>query len=134
VQIGNAQLTQKYEVKYLGMHLDRRLTWAKHVKTRTARPKSETNALATRKKINTINRKQTPPTQSTTQIHMQQRNSAMGDSLQFQHRNPPALSIQDSPIHSERTLVHKQPREMDTVFSEIKTWNTKYLRKLENHT
>jgi hypothetical protein len=31
-----------------------------------------------------------------------------GDSLQFQHRNPPALSVQDFPIHSERTLVHKQ--------------------------
>jgi hypothetical protein len=34
--------------------------------------------------------------------------AAMVGSLQFQHRNPPALSIQDSPIHSERTLVHKQ--------------------------
>jgi hypothetical protein len=28
---------------------------------KTAQPKSETNALATRKKINIINRKQTPP-------------------------------------------------------------------------
>jgi hypothetical protein len=37
-------------------------------------------------------------------------NSAMGDSLQFQQRNSPALSIQDSPIHSECTLVHKQPQ------------------------
>jgi hypothetical protein len=25
--------------------------------------------------------------------------------------DPPALSIQDSPIHSERTLVHKQPQD-----------------------
>jgi hypothetical protein len=33
-----------------------------------------------------------------------------GDSLQFQHQNPLALSIQDSPIHSECTLVHKQPQ------------------------
>jgi hypothetical protein len=71
------------------------------------KPKSETNALVTRKKINTTNRKQTP-IQSSTQSYKHLRNSAMGDSLQFQHRNPPALSIQDSPIHSERTLVHKQ--------------------------
>jgi hypothetical protein len=70
--------------------------------------KSETIALATRKKINTINRKQTPSIQSSTHTHMDLWNSAMGDSLQFQHRNPPALSIKDSPIHSERTLVHKQ--------------------------
>jgi hypothetical protein len=71
--------------------------------------KSETNELATQK-INTINRKQTPPIQSSTQTHMEPWNSAMGDSLQFQYQNPPALSIQDSPIHSERTLVHKQPQ------------------------
>jgi hypothetical protein len=31
------------------------------------------------------------------------------NNLQFQHRNTPAFSIQDSPTHSERTLVHKQP-------------------------
>jgi hypothetical protein len=35
----------------------------------------------------------------------------MGDSLQFQDLNPSALSIQDSPIHSERTLVYKQPQD-----------------------
>jgi hypothetical protein len=63
---------------------------------KTVQPKSETNALATRKKINTVNRKQTPPIQSSTQTHMDICNSAMGDSLQFQHRNLPATSIQDS--------------------------------------
>jgi hypothetical protein len=78
---------------------------------KTTQPKSETNAVATRKKINTINRKQTPPMQSSTQTHMETWNLAMGDSLKFQHRHPPALSIQDSPIHSERTLVPKQPQD-----------------------
>jgi hypothetical protein len=77
---------------------------------KTTQPKDESNALATRK-INTIDRKQTPTIQMSTQIHMDLWNPAMGDSLQFQHRNPPALSIQDSPIHSERTLAHKQPQD-----------------------
>jgi hypothetical protein len=62
---------------------------------KTAQPKSETNAMATLKKINTINRKQTP-IQSSAQTHMDLWNY------------PPALSIQDSLIHSERTLVRKQ--------------------------
>jgi hypothetical protein len=38
-------------------------------------------------------------------------NSAMGDSLQFQQLNPTELSIQDCPIHSERTFVYKQPQD-----------------------
>jgi hypothetical protein len=60
----------------------------------------------------------------------------MGDSLQFQHRNPPVLSIQDSPIHSEYINNHRihEDLQMNTVLSEIKKWNTKYLRNLENHT
>jgi hypothetical protein len=43
---------------------------------KTAQPKSETNALATRK-INTISTKQTTPIQSSTQTHMDLWNSAM---------------------------------------------------------
>jgi hypothetical protein len=80
-------------------------------KIKTAQPKSETNALAARKKINTVNRKQTSPIQSNTQISMDLWDSVMGDSLKFQHRNPPTFSIQDFPSHSERTLVHKQSQD-----------------------
>jgi hypothetical protein len=32
--MGNVYLPQKNEVKYLGMHLDRRLTWSKHIKSK----------------------------------------------------------------------------------------------------
>jgi hypothetical protein len=66
VQMGNVDLPQRNEVKYLSMRLDRRLTWAEHIK-KTAQSKSETNALPTPKKINTVNRKQTPPIQRSTQ-------------------------------------------------------------------
>jgi hypothetical protein len=68
---------------------------------------------------------------------MDLRNWAIEDSLQFQHRNPPAFPIQASPIQYERTLVHNNHRiyedlQMNTELSEIKNWSTKYLRKLEN--
>jgi hypothetical protein len=67
LKTGNVDLPQKNEVKYLSMHLDRWLTWGKHIKKKkTFQPKSETNALPTRK-INTINWKQTTPIQSSTQ-------------------------------------------------------------------
>jgi hypothetical protein len=62
----------------------------------------------------------------------------MGDGLQFQHRNPPALSIQESPIHSERTLEHKQHDPWRSTNEHSAQWykklNTKYWRKVENHT
>jgi hypothetical protein len=72
--------------------------------------KSETNALATQKKIHTVNRRQTP-IQSSTQTHMDLWISAMGDSHQFQHRNRSVFSVQYFPIHSESTLIHKQPQD-----------------------
>jgi hypothetical protein len=34
VQMGDVALPQKNNVKYLGVHLDRRLTWAKHIKAK----------------------------------------------------------------------------------------------------
>jgi hypothetical protein len=96
----------------LRMHLDRRLTRAKHIETKRNQFSLEvkSNALATRKN-NTVNRKQTPPIQSNTQTHMDLRPSAMGDSLYFQHRNPSALPVQDCLFHSECTLIHKQPQD-----------------------
>jgi hypothetical protein len=58
-------------------------------KMKTSQPRSETNALATQKKINTINRKQTPPIQAVLKPIW-------------------TYGIQLWGIHSECTLVHKQ--------------------------
>jgi hypothetical protein len=73
-----------------------------------------------------------------TQTHVDLQNSVMGNSLQFQQQYPPALSIQDSLIHSECTLAYNhrihEDLQMNTLLSEIEMWNTKHLRKLENRT
>jgi hypothetical protein len=93
--------------------------------------------MAIRKKINTINSEQTPPTQSSTQTHVDIWNSAMGDSLQFQYKNPrqskTLQSILNAPWYMNIHMIHED-LQMNTVRSEIKKWNTKYLNKLENHT
>ena len=34
VQLNDKQLTQTEEAEYLGMHLDRKLTWRKHILTK----------------------------------------------------------------------------------------------------
>jgi hypothetical protein len=108
--MGNVALPPKNEVKYLGMHRDRRLTWAKHIK-----PKRKPLSLKA-KQMHWILGRSTLSTESNSsytssvQTHLNLWNSAMGDSLQFQHQNPQELSIQDSPIHSECTWIHKKPQ------------------------
>jgi hypothetical protein len=74
--MGSVDAPQKNEVKYLGMHLK-----AHKNKKKTAQPKSETNALATRKKVKAINRKQTSPIKCSTQTPMDLWISAMGGNL-----------------------------------------------------
>jgi hypothetical protein len=41
-------------------------------------------------------------------------------------------SILNTPWYTKNHMIHEN-LQMNTVLSEIKKWNTKYLRKLENH-
>jgi hypothetical protein len=54
---------------------------AHQIQKETDKPKTETNALATQKKMNTVNRTQTPSIQSSNETHMDLWNSAMEDCL-----------------------------------------------------
>jgi hypothetical protein len=68
--------------KFLFSHRSLKLIIRGHRQILSSEPKCETNALGTRK-INAINRKQTPPVHSRTQTSINLWNSAMGDTLQF---------------------------------------------------
>jgi hypothetical protein len=63
VHINNVQLPQKEDVKYLGLHLDRRLNLAQTYfrKTVTTRIHPHQNALVTRTKVKTFYKQQTSP-------------------------------------------------------------------------
>jgi hypothetical protein len=64
--MNNVNLPQKNKVKYLGMPLETRLTWAKYMKSERKELNLKTNELAAWK-ITSVNRKQTPLQQYVTQ-------------------------------------------------------------------
>jgi hypothetical protein len=79
------------------------------------------------------------PIQSSTQTHMDLRNSAMGAGsnsnieilCRFQSKT--LLSNLNAPSYISNHRI-QEDLQMNTVLSEIEKWNTRYLRKLENHT
>jgi hypothetical protein len=87
--------------------------------------KNETNALASRKKFNTISRKQTPPIQISTQTHMDLLNSAMGtasySNIEILQRFQSKIlrSILNAPLYKNNRRIHEDI-QMNTVLSEIK--------------
>jgi hypothetical protein len=100
---------------------------------KTAQPKSETNAIATQKKINTINRKQTPETHWTYGIQL--RGTASNSNMEILQRfqSKTFRSTLKAPWYINNHRTHED-LQTNTVLSEIKKWKSKYLRKLENHT
>jgi hypothetical protein len=84
VHINNEQLPQE-GVKYLGLHLNRRLTCTKHFrKTETARNPPHQNVLVTRTQIKTLHKQQTSHTSNNTQTNLDLRNTTVGYGFHFQ--------------------------------------------------
>jgi hypothetical protein len=56
--------------------------------------------------ITTVCRKQTPPLQDDPETYLDVRDTAMGNGVNLQHRNPWKISSQSTPDHHWRTMVH----------------------------
>jgi hypothetical protein len=93
---------------------------------KTTQPKSEINALVSRK-INTINREQLSPVKNSNQTHMNLWNFNIEILQRFQSKT--LRSILNAPWYINNHRIHED-LQMNEVLSQIKKWNT----KLESHT
>jgi hypothetical protein len=135
--MGDADLPQKNEGKYLGMYLDRRMTWAEHIKTK----RKQLNLKA--KQMHWLLGRSTLSIESKLLLHkavlkpiwtygIQLWGTVSNSIIRFLQRLPSKTlrSILNGPWYTNNHRIH----EMNTALSEIRKWNTKYFRKLENHT
>jgi hypothetical protein len=94
VRINNVQLSQDDDAKYLGLNLDRKLTWHKHIFA-----KRKQLGITLTKMWWLIGRKSTLHKQQTshiynTQTNLDLQNTTLGYSFHFQHRNSRTFSIE----------------------------------------
>jgi hypothetical protein len=108
-------------------------------KEKPAQTKSEVNAPATREKSNTINRNKLLLYKAvikpilTYGVRLWGTASNSNTEILQRYQSKILLSILHAPWYINNKRIHEDP-QMNTVLSEIKEGNTKYLNKLENHT
>jgi hypothetical protein len=104
--INNVQFPRTEEVKYLGLHLNRRLTWHKYICT-----KRKQLGIAFTKMYWLLGRKSKPYKQQTlhlqnyTQTNLDLRNTTLGNGIHVQHRNTRRLTVEGSAHDNGRTMV-----------------------------
>lgn len=140
VLLNNQPLPQVQEVKYLGLHLDRRLTWAKHIKTKRKQLgikfKKLHWLLNNKSKVTSENKLliykimlkpiwtygiELWGTASTSNINLIQR---------FQSKS--LRTVVNAPWYVKNSTLHNDLM-MNTVQEEIKQRSEKYLKRLEKH-
>jgi hypothetical protein len=138
--MGNIGLPHGNKVKYLGMHLDRRLTWAKHIKSK----RKQLNLKV--KRMNwLLGRRSTLPIEGKLLLYkavlkpiwpyrIQLWGTASDSNIEILQRfqTKTLRSILNALQYISNHRI-REDLQMNRVLSEIKKSNTKYLRKLENH-
>jgi hypothetical protein len=132
--MGKVDLPQENEVKYLGMHLDRRLTWAKHIKSNRKKLNLKAkqmkwllgrrSTLSIRSKLLLYKAVLKPIWTYGIQLWGTGSNSNIEILQGFQSKT--LRSILNAPCYINNHRIHEN-LQMNTVPSEIKQRNTKYL-------
>ena len=78
-------IPQETTVKYLGIHLDRRLTWKPHIHNKRIGINAATNVLDHRQKIQALSDQQTINTQNHIKPHLDVWYSIMGNGIPVKH-------------------------------------------------
>jgi hypothetical protein len=92
----DVKLHHKEDVKYLGLHLDRRLTWPKkHFhKMESTRNHPHQNVPVTRTQVKTVHKQQTSHIQNNTETNPDLWNTTLGYGFHIQHRNPRTVATE----------------------------------------
>jgi hypothetical protein len=101
VKLNNEHLPQADEVKYLGMHLDRRLTWRKHITT-----KRKQLDLKLQNIYWIITRKQTPSLQSNSKASMDLWNPTVGNRIDLKYRDSRAIPVKIATHNNRCSMVY----------------------------
>jgi hypothetical protein len=107
VKLNNEQLPQADEVKYLGIHLDRRLTWRKHnYQTKAIGPQTTKPILNHWSQISAITRKQASCLQSNSKACLDIWSPAGGKCIQLQSRDTRANPVKSATNNNRRSMVY----------------------------
>jgi hypothetical protein len=136
VQMGHVDLPQKNEVKYLGW-----LTWAKHDKSNrkqlNLKAKQINWLLGRRSKLSTeskilLYKAAVKPTCTFGILLWGKASNSNFETLQ-RFQSSTLRFILNAPWYINNHRIHEDLK-INTVLSELNKWNSKYLRKSENHT
>jgi hypothetical protein len=139
-QVNSIHLPQQEDVKYLGLHLDRRLNLAQtHIhKTEATGNDAHQNALATRTEVKTLHKQQNSHIQSNTQTNLthgiQLRGTASTSSIEILERfqSKALRTIARAPWYVPNTVIGRD-LQTPTVKGQIRHYSSQYSARLSGH-